>query len=109
MSVRSLPGHVRAHLYLWWLSLALGALGVIGFVASLPQVASPARAAIDVHTDIPWMAWTAIFLWAAGIALGFVARRGLHTAMREKAAADAAAGTVRFAEEDAGPAGPAGT
>lgn len=88
MSRSPVPGHVRAHIFLFRFGAAAGALGVIGFFLSYWQVASPALAAGDVHYEIPMLAYASIFAWFGGIALMWYSRRQLRAAVERKQAED---------------------
>ena len=88
MSLSSVPPRVRRFLYLYYAGLVLGALGLIGFVVSFGQVGSPAQAAIDVHEDVPVLAYASIVLWLLGLAAMWSGRRALNAAVREKMTQD---------------------
>lgn len=88
MSLSHVPGHVRAHIFLFRFGAIAGALGVVGFFLSYWQVASPALAAGDVHYEIPWFAYASIFAWLGGIALMWYSRRVLRAAVARKQAED---------------------
>lgn len=84
MSLKHLPAHVRAHLYLFWVGAVAAALGILGFFLSFNQVGSPAQASIDVHTDIPTFAYASIAAWLVGIMFMWYSRRRLNAAVAKK-------------------------
>lgn len=84
MSLKVLPKRVRVHLYLFYAGMVLAGLGVIGFILSYNQVASSAQAMIDVHNDVPVVAYAAIFAWAIGLGLMWYGRRTVDAAVRER-------------------------
>lgn len=84
MSLKVLPKRVRVHLYLFYAGMVLAGLGVIGFILSYNQVASSAQAMIDVHNDIPVVAYAAIFAWAIGLGLMWYGRRTVDAAVRDR-------------------------
>ena len=86
MSLKQLPPRVRAHLYLFYAGMVLAGLGVVGFILSFNQVASSAQAAIDVHKDIPVVAYASIFAWAIGLGLMWYGRKTVDAAVRDKMA-----------------------
>lgn len=88
MSLRHVPPRVRAHLYLFWVGAVAAALGILGFFLSFSSVGSPAQAAVDVHYDIPVLAYTSIFAWVIGLALMWYSRRQLNAAVAKKLAED---------------------
>lgn len=81
MSLRILPPHVRAHLYLFWVGMGLAGIGVLGFVFSFWRVGSAAQAAVDVHTDVPVVAYVSIVAWVVGLAVMWYSRRALEAAV----------------------------
>ncbi len=99
MSLKVLPAHVRLHLYLFWTGMAVAGLGVIGFFLSFWQVGSASQASIDVHTDIPVIAYISIAAWVGGLLLMWYSRRTLDAAVARKLEESAPA-----ASEDGAPA-----
>jgi len=81
VSLKVLPPHVRAHLYLFWVGMALAGAGVVGFVVSFWQVGSSRAAALDVHTDVPVLAYASIFAWVIGLAIMWYGRRKVDAAV----------------------------
>lgn len=96
MSLKDVPAHVRAYMYITWTGMALGGAGILGFVLSFNAVASSAQAAVDVHRDIPWGAYISIFAWVGGLLLAWYGRRQLNAAVsrRTQELADAARGEL---------------
>jgi len=84
VSIKDVPARVRAHMYLTWAGMALGAVGILGFILSFNQVGSPAQAVVDVHRDIPWVAYISIFMWAGGMLLAWYGRKQLNAAVRKR-------------------------
>jgi len=84
VSLKVVPVRVRVHLYLFYAGMVLAGLGVLGFILSFGQVGSSAQAMIDVHEDIPVVAYAAIFAWAIGLALMWYGRKTVDAAVREK-------------------------
>lgn len=84
MSVKLLPPHVRAHVYVTWLGMGLSGLGILGFFLSFNDVAGPERWAVGVHRDVPWGAYIAIFSWAAGLVLTWYGRRQVDAAVKKR-------------------------
>ena len=84
MSLKILPPHVRAHLYLFWVGMALSAAGIVGFFASFWQVGSSRAAALDVHTDVPVIAYASILAWVIGLAIMWYSRRKVDAAVAAK-------------------------
>lgn len=84
MSLKVLPPHVRAHLYLFWVGMALSGAGVIGFFVSFWQVGSSRAAALDVHTDVPVFAYASILAWVVGLAIMWYSRRKVDAAVAAK-------------------------
>ena len=84
MSLKVVPLRVRVHLYLFYAGMVLAGLGVLGFILSFGQVGSSAQAMIDVHEDIPVVAYAAIFAWAIGLVLMWYGRKTVDAAVREK-------------------------
>jgi hypothetical protein len=84
------------YLYVTWTGMALGAAGILGFILSYDSVGSPAQAAVNVHRDIPWVAYVSIFAWAGGLLLAWWGRRRLNAAVgrRKQELADAARAEV---------------
>ncbi len=92
MSLKNVPPRVRAYMYITWLGMGLGGLGLLGFVLSFAQVGSRAVAEADLAAATPWGAYISIFTWVAGLAIAWYGRRRLDAAVRErkKELADAA-------------------
>lgn len=84
MSIKSVPMHVRAHLYLFWAGMALAGAGVLGFFVSFWRVGSAAQASIDVHTEVPVIAYASIFAWVVGLAIMWYSRRTLDIAVAKR-------------------------
>ncbi|MHB1342206.1 MAG: hypothetical protein ACYCX5_10680 [Coriobacteriia bacterium] len=84
MSLKELPAHVRTHVIINWVGVALAGLGILGFILSFNDVAGPARWAENVHTDIPWIAYISIFMWAGGLGLAWYGRTRVKTAVRKR-------------------------
>ena len=81
MSLKVLPPHVRAHLYLFRVGMVASGLGVVGFFLSFWQVGSARQAAIDVHTDVPVLAYASILAWVGGLLVMWYSRRTLDAAV----------------------------
>lgn len=81
MSLKVVPLHVRMHLYLYWAGMVIAGLGVVGFFLSYWQVGSPAQAAIDVHRQVPVLAYASILAWVAGLAFMWYSRRRVDSAV----------------------------
>lgn len=86
MSLRVLPPHVRAHLYMFWAGAITAGLGIVGFFLSFGEVASPEQATIDVHYDVPVLAYASIAAWVVGLVLMWYSRRRIDAAVRAKQA-----------------------
>lgn len=86
MSLRVLPSSVRNHLYLFWLGAISAGLGIVGFFLAYGEVGSPKQATIDVHYDIPVLAYSAIAAWLVGLLLMWYSRRRLNAAVAAKLA-----------------------
>ncbi|MDI6901682.1 MAG: hypothetical protein QMC79_08335 [Anaerosomatales bacterium] len=84
MSLREVPAHVRANLYLGWFGMALAAAGIVTFIASFGAVGSASAAAVDVHTDVPWVAYAGIAAWVVGLGIAWFSRRRLRAALRAR-------------------------
>ena len=84
MSLKSVPMHVRAHLYLFWAGMALAGAGVVGFFLSFWRVGSAAQASIDVHTEVPVIAYASILAWVIGLAIMWYSRRTLDIAVAKR-------------------------
>lgn len=82
------PKRVRAYAYAFYAGGALAALGLVGFILSFGQVGSARQAAVDVHTDVPVLAYLSIAAWALGLLTVWRSRRALEAAAREKMKAD---------------------
>ncbi len=96
MSLKDVPAHVRRYMYLTWVGMILGALGVLGFILSFWQVGSPVQAATDLQTPTPWGAYFAILLWVVGMVITWIGRRKLDSAVRARKRELAAAATVEL-------------
>jgi hypothetical protein len=66
--------------------MAAAGLGVVGFFLSFWEVGSPAQAAIDVHEQVPVLAYASIFAWVVGLALMWYCRRKLDSAVNARLA-----------------------
>lgn len=88
MSLKHVPPHVRAHLYLFWVGAVGAALGIVGFFLSFGEVGAPAQATIDVHYDVPVLAYASIGAWVVGLGLMWYSRRQLNAAVAKKLAED---------------------
>lgn len=88
MSLKHVPPRVRAHLYLFWVGAVGAALGILGFFLSFGEVGSPAQASIDVHYDIPVLAYASIAAWLVGLVFMWYSRRQLNAAVARKLAED---------------------
>jgi hypothetical protein len=84
VNLKNVPTSVRVHLYITWAGMALGALGIIGFILSYGQVGSPAQAAADLQNKIPWFAYISIFAWVGGLLLAWYGRMRLNAAVRKR-------------------------
>jgi hypothetical protein len=84
VSLKQVPAHVRAHLYLGWFGMALAAVGIVTFIASFGAVGSASAAAIDVHTEVPWVAYAGIAAWVIGLGIAWYSRRRLRAALRAR-------------------------
>lgn len=107
MSLRSVPAHVRTHIYLFWVGLGTSGLGIVGFFLSFWQVGSPAQAAVDVHREVPVLAYASIFAWLAGLIIMWYSRRRLDAAVAAKLASDREAMFVDMGVDSAADAPPA--
>lgn len=96
MSLKVLPPHVRAHLYLFWAGMALAGLGVLGFFVSFWRVGSAAAATVDVHADVPVFAYASIAAWVLGLGIMWYSRRQVDRAVAAKLKADREAMFVEF-------------
>lgn len=96
MSLKILPPHVRAHLYLFWTGMALAGLGVLGFFVSFWRVGSAAAATVDVHADVPVFAYASIAAWVLGLGIMWYSRRQVDRAVAAKLKADREAMFVEF-------------
>ena len=105
MSFRDMPRRVRVNLVLHWVGIVLAGLGVIAFFLSFGQVASVAQARIDVHDEMPVIAYAGILAWALGLGLMWYSRRTLDFEMRKKMKKDRSA--MRVDLGDAGGDAPA--
>jgi hypothetical protein len=84
VSLKNVPAHVRAHYYLFWTGAVVSALGILGFFLSFNEVGSPAQATIDVHTDIPELAYASIAAWLLGMVVMWYGRRRVNVAVAKK-------------------------
>ncbi|TDB37888.1 MAG: hypothetical protein D9V44_07520 [Actinobacteria bacterium] len=84
MNLKSVPPRVRGYMYIAWTGMALGALGVLGFVLSFWQVGSVAVAEADLAAATPWFAYISIFVWLLGLGVAWYGRRKLDAAVRER-------------------------
>lgn len=100
MSLKVLPPHVRAHLYLFWAGMGLAGLGVLGFFVSFWQVGSASAAKVDVHYDVPVFAYASIFAWVIGLAVMWYGRRQVDRAVAAKLKADREAMYVEFGVDE---------
>lgn len=100
--MRNVPLAVRFHLYLFWAGMVIAGIGVVGFVLSFWQVGSWAAAAVDVHEDIPVLAYASITAWVAGLAAMWWGRRHLNAAVAAKLAEDRAGLFIEVADEPGG-------
>ena len=90
MSIRNVPTAVRIQLYLFWAGMVIAGLGVMGFFLSFWEVGSSAAAVVDVHDDIPILAYASIVAWIVGLAAMWWSRRRLDAAVAAKLAEDQA-------------------
>jgi len=84
VSLKILPVRVRAHLYLFWVGMALAGAGVVGFFLSFGRIASATQAIIDVHTDVPVIAYASIGAWVIGLVIMWYSRRTLDAAVADR-------------------------
>jgi hypothetical protein len=82
------PSHVRTLLYLFWIGAVAAALGILGFFLSFSEVGSPAQATIDVHREIPVLAYASIAAWLLGMVLMWLTRIRLNAEVAKKQRAD---------------------
>ena len=108
MSLKLLPPHVRAHLYLFWLGMALAGLGVLGFFISFWQVGSASAATVDVHYDVPVFAYASIAAWVMGLGIMWYSRRRVDSAVAAKLKADREAMYVEFGVDETDESAPDG-
>jgi hypothetical protein len=108
VSLKVLPPRVRAHLYLFWVGMALSAAGIVGFFVSFWQVGSPKAAALDVHTDVPVFAYASIFAWGIGLAIMWYSRRKVDAAVAAKLKETREAAYVDLGEQNDATAAPEG-
>jgi hypothetical protein len=94
----SVPKRVRAYAYAFYAGGAFAAVGLVGFILSFGQVGSARQAAVDVHTDVPVLAYLSIAAWAVGLLTVWLSRRALEAAAREKMRSDRIASA--FGPED---------
>jgi len=81
VNLKAVPVHVRAHIALFWVGMVAAGLGVVGFFLSYSEVGAPALAAIDVHREIPVLAYGSIAAWVVGLALMWYSRRRIDAAV----------------------------
>jgi hypothetical protein len=86
--MEGLPRAVRMNIWLFRAGMIVAGVGVVGFIASFAQIAAPAQAAIDVHEQVPVLAYASIAAWVVGLAVMWRSRRVLDAALREKLAED---------------------
>jgi hypothetical protein len=70
--------------YLFWVGMVVAGAGVLGFFLSFWQVGSATQAAIDVHTEVPVLAYASIFAWVGGLIVMWYSRRTLDAAVRAR-------------------------
>lgn len=85
MSGSKVPARVRAYVYAYRTGMVLGGLGILGFVLSFWEVGSKAAAAVDVHEEVPVLAYASIAVWAVGLVVMWFSRRRLTAAASVKA------------------------
>jgi hypothetical protein len=102
VSLRAVPRNVRVHIYLFWTGIVLAGVGVLGFLLSFWQVGSSAAATVDVHSEIPVLAYASIAAWVIGLGTMWHSRRKLDAAVAEKTRQDREQMFVTFD----GPPGP---
>jgi hypothetical protein len=108
VSLKVLPPHVRAHLYLFWAGMALAGLGVLGFFISFWQVGSASAATVDVHYDVPVFAYASIAAWVLGLGIMWYSRRQVDRAVAAKLKADREAMYVEFGVNETDESAPDG-
>ena len=79
-----LPRAVRVNIWLFRAGMVVAGAGVVGFIASFAQIAAPAQAAIDVHEQVPVLAYASIAAWVIGLLVMWRSRRVLDAALRAK-------------------------
>ena len=102
MSIRNVPQSVRLQLYLFWAGMIVAGIGVLGFFLSFWAVGSSSAAAVDVHYDVPVLAYASIAAWAIGLAAMWLSRRRLDAAVAAKLAEDEAGLYVDIAADEPG-------
>ncbi|MHB8051370.1 MAG: hypothetical protein ACYDHQ_09170 [Coriobacteriia bacterium] len=102
MSIRNVPPAVRLQLYVFWVGMAVAGIGVVGFFLSFWQVGSSSAAAVDVHSDVPVLAYASIVAWVIGLAAMWSSRRRLDAAVAAKLAEDEAGLYVDIAVDEPG-------
>ncbi|MHB1017005.1 MAG: hypothetical protein ACYC2X_03810 [Coriobacteriia bacterium] len=102
MSIRNVPSAVRLQLYLFWTGMVIAGIGVVGFFLSFWQVGSSSAASVDVHSDVPVLAYASIAAWVLGLAAMWWSRRRLDAAVAAKLAEDAAGLYVDIAADEPG-------
>lgn len=96
MSLRAVPRNVRVHIYLYWSGIVLAGAGVLGFLLSFWQVGSSSAATVDVHSEIPVLAYASIAAWVIGLGAMWYSRRKLDAAVAEKMRQDRESMFVTF-------------
>lgn len=99
--MKILPPRVRRLIYLVWFGMALAGLGMLGFFLSYSQVASPEVATVDVHYDIPVLAYASILAWVVGLVVVWMSRRAINKAVKQQLESRAEAMYVEFGAIDA--------
>lgn len=102
MNLRNVPPAVRFQLYLFWVGMVVAGLGVAGFFLSFWQVGSASAATVDVHENVPWLAYASIAAWVVGLGAMWSSRRRLDAAVAAKLAQDQAELYVELASGDPG-------
>jgi len=84
VSLKELPSHVRANVYLSWAGMAVAALGILGFLLSFNSIAGTEQIASDGQAVFPWFAYISIFAWAVGLVMTGIGRRNIRAAVRKR-------------------------
>ena len=108
MSLKVLPPHVRAHLYLFWAGMAIAGLGVVGFFLSFWEVGSAMAAAVDVHEEVPVFAYASIAAWVLGLGIMWYSRRRVDAAVTAKLKENREAMFVEFGADEIEDSAPEG-